>query len=268
MQLSKQQIIDFQAKILSWYSANKRELPWRKSRDPYRILLSEIMLQQTQVSRVIPKYEAWLRALPTIDHLAKATTADVLSLWSGLGYNRRALFLQKAAKTIVFDHKGIWPQSVAELKNLPGIGEYTARAVACFAFDEQVAVVDTNVKKVIAVELFAGVLPEDKTISKIADALLPHGKAYDWNQGLMDYASTMLKKEKIPIPRQSTFKGSRRYYRGKIIKLLLERREIEEHEIISVISDAKANAEHIQSILTDLKREGFILQKNEKIMIS
>src|SRR5258708_3311988 len=154
MELSQHIIKNFQQKILSWYAVNQRDLPWRKTRDPYSILVSEVMAQQTQLSRVIPKYEAWIAALPTVYDLAKASTGEVLKLWSGLGYNRRALYLQKAAQIIVSEFAGKFPQEEKVLQTLPGIGEYTSRAVLCFAFDKQIAVVDTNVRKVIITKFF------------------------------------------------------------------------------------------------------------------
>lgn len=247
--ISKKEIRDFQKEILDWYFLHKRALPWRGNTDPYKILVSEVMSQQTQISRVVPKYEAWIQAFPTVEALAKAKTADVLKHWSGLGYNRRALYLQKCAREIVTSYsssdppaggesrsKGSrqaraihFPQTVEELKKLPGIGEYTASAIACFAFGQQIAVVDTNVRKVILKKFpikHYELRIDEKKIQEIAKQLLPVGRAIDWNQALMDYASAMLKQEKIPIPKQSTFKGSDRYYRGHIVKLLLSHKRI------------------------------------------
>src|SRR5258708_21802089 len=137
MDLTPLQITSFQDKILTWYTVNKRDLPWRHTHDPYKILLSEIMSQQTQISRVIPKYDKWLKELPTIQSLANAPLARVLGLWSGLGYNRRALYLQQTAKIIVQKYCNCFPETMQELKKLPGIGEYTASAVLCFAFNHQ-----------------------------------------------------------------------------------------------------------------------------------
>jgi A/G-specific adenine glycosylase len=147
--LSKENILAFQNEILSWYEQNRRDLPWRQTRDPYKILVSEVMLQQTQVNRVIPKFEAWLKAFPAVTDLAKAPTTEVLRLWSGLGYNRRALNLKTTAVVVSETYNGKFPKTEKELLALPGIGIYTARAILCFAFNQQVAVVDTNVKKVI-----------------------------------------------------------------------------------------------------------------------
>src|SRR5260221_6037221 len=202
--ISKQKITSFQKQILDWYAKNQRDLPWRRTRDPYRILISEVMSQQTQLSRLMPKYLAWLEKFPTVHDLAQAKISDVLHSWSGLGYNRRALNLKKTAEIISKQYHGEFPHSEKDLLSLPGIGEYTARAVLCFAFDQQIAVVDTNVRKVILTRFAVS----EKEISEIAGVLLPVGKAYEWNQALMDYAAAVLKKEKIPIPKQSKFIGS------------------------------------------------------------
>ncbi len=279
--IPQKKIKQFQKKILSWYRENKRDLPWRRTRDPYKILVSEIMLQQTQVVRVMPKYDAWLQAFPTVKDLANAKTAEVLRLWSGLGYNRRALYLQKCAKILChpeFISGSPW-DSIASLQNdtkgmmdalkkLPGIGEYTAAAVACFAFDQQVAVVDTNIRKVILIEfkitnyeLRIG----DKQIQIVADALLPRGRAYEWNQALMDYASAMLKKEKIPVAKQSKFKGSDRYYRGQIVKMLLDKKEITVTELISVF---KKNEAFVSKIIQGLVKDGMVKKEGNYIFFA
>src|SRR5215211_3666665 len=128
--------------LLAWFRANGRDLPWRRTRDPYAILVSEVMLQQTQVERVVPRYEAWLARWPTVDALAAAPTADVIREWQGLGYNRRAVNLQRAARIVA--EQG-WP---ADLTALPGVGPYTSAAVANFAFGRDVLPVDTNVRRV------------------------------------------------------------------------------------------------------------------------
>lgn len=279
----------FQQKILTWFTKHKRDLPWRQSRDPYRILVSEIMLQQTQVSRVIPKYEVWLEKFPTLDALAQAKTVDVLALWSGLGYNRRALYLQRLAQMIVKnphptplpkgegtksdvtslslgERAGVraqLPSSVEALQKLPGIGSYTARAVACFAFDQQIAMVDTNIRKVIAVEFFNGNPPDAKTTQAVADQLLPHGKAYEWNQALMDYSSAMLKGEKIPIPKQSKFSGSIRFYRGQIVKLLIHHQKLSQQMIAESLASHQMDSNVLDSILRGLMKDKLIVQDRE-----
>lgn len=263
MQITKSEIASFQKEILDWYIIHKRDLPWRKDRDPYHILVSEVMLQQTQVQRVIPKYEAWMKAFPRLERLAQASTRDVFSYWSGLGYNRRALYLQKFAKEIVEKFAGSIPQDEKVLRSLPGIGEYTARALLCFAFDKQVVVIDTNIKKVIAVKFFGGVVPEKKILEDAAKQLLLLGNAYDWNQALMDYASSMLKEHRIPIPKQSTFKDSDRFYRGQLLKALIKHHELSFTQIHALFEQKNVPQERLKRIIEGMKKDK-LLQENNK----
>jgi A/G-specific adenine glycosylase len=172
--------------ILAWYAAVRRDLPWRRTSDPYRILVSEVMLQQTQVARVVPHYGAWLERFLDAAAVASAPAADVLRLWSGLGYNRRALALQAACAAVVRDG---WPADVEGLMTLPGVGPYTAAAVASFAFGVQAAAVDTNVRRVI--ERFDRRRRHPPELARRAQALVPHGRAADWNQALMELGATV-----------------------------------------------------------------------------
>lgn len=270
MQLDRQQIKTFQEKILSWYGINKRDLPWRRTRNPYHILISEVMAQQTQLRRVIPKYLGWLERFPTIERLAAASSRDVLTMWSGLGYNRRALYLQEAAKEIVETFQEKFPKEIETLKKLPGIGEYTANAIACFAFDEQVAVVDTNVKKVILTQILKEpqATMSDKEIYYIARQLLPVGLAYEWNQALMDYATAQLKKEKVPIPKQSHFKTSDRYYRGQIVKLLIKHHQLQRQHVFNLLDKQKDfSYERFESIVNGLKKDRLLMQRDDNLII-
>lgn len=260
-------IKSFQKKILDWYSVNKRDLPWRQTREPYRILISEVMSQQTQIARVVPKYQAWLSEFPTVADLSKASISDVLRLWSGLGYNRRALNLKKTAEILVKDFAGEFPRDEKILLSLPGIGLYTARALLSFAFDEQIAVVDTNVRKVILTQ-FSKELGEghisQKEIEHLAQVLLPVGKAYEWNQALMDYAGAVLKNEKIAIPKQSAFKGSHRYYRGQVLKTLLQKKKVAIKELGPLIKKeySFSDEDWLKRLVSELKDEGFIQVKD------
>ena len=184
-----------QTGLLAWYDANRRDLPWRQTRDPYHILLSEMMLQQTQVPRVLPRYLAWLERFPTLEALAAAPTADVLREWSGLGYNSRAVRLQAVARHVVAEYGGMMPRDVATLLALPGIGDYTARAVACFAYEQDVPVLDTNVKRVLHRVLVGPDAPKplltDRQLWVLAERAVPPGRGYDWNQALMDFGSSI-----------------------------------------------------------------------------
>jgi len=174
---------DLQSAILSWYARARRDLPWRRTRDPYAILVSEVMLQQTQVPRVVPRYEAWLQRWPDAAGLAAASPGDVLREWIGLGYNGRALRLRDACAVVARDG---WPRSARELETLPGVGPYTSAAVASFAFGEQVAAVDTNVARVVA-RIGRGA-PRD---------LLPAGAAGDWNQAMMELGATICRARSV-----------------------------------------------------------------------
>lgn len=190
--LSPELISEFQRGLLHWWQANHRNLPWRMTRDPYRILISEVMLQQTQVDRVIPYYNQWLAKFPTVADLADAPTADVIRLWAGLGYNRRAVNLQRTAQAVV-EMGGEFPQDVESLKALPGIGPYTAGAIACFAFEQDVAFIDTNIRRVLH-RYFLGpevpnLLANDKQITALAAEVLPAGNGWTWNQALIEFGA-------------------------------------------------------------------------------
>ncbi len=184
-----------QARLLHWYARAHRPLPWRDTRDPYAILVSEVMLQQTQAERVIPKYHAFLEQFPTLHSLAAASPADVLRAWSGLGYNRRALNLQRTALAAVERHGGSLPSDVADLLALPGIGPYTAGAIACFAFGQDVAFIDTNIRRVLHRVLVGPDLPErsasEREMVELATAMVPAGSGYAWNQALMELGATI-----------------------------------------------------------------------------
>jgi A/G-specific adenine glycosylase len=169
--------------LLDWYEAQHRALPWRSTRDPYAILVSEVMLQQTQAARVVPYYDRWLERFPTPAALAAAPVRDVLTEWSGLGYNRRALAVQAAARMVV--ERG-WPEPLTEL---PGVGPYTAAAVASFAWGAQVAAVDTNVRRVI--ERHDGARRPPRDLAQRAAELLPEGRAAAWNQAMMELGATI-----------------------------------------------------------------------------
>ena len=209
-------------RLLAWYSQNTRDLPWRHTRDPYAILVSEVMLQQTQVARVVPRYRRFLDRWPTVEALAAATPAEVITEWDGLGYNRRAVLLHRCATAVVAT--GGFPREPAGLERLPGIGPYTAAAVACFAFGVQVAAPDTNARRVL------GRLGR-------ADATPPPGRAYEWNQALFDLGREVClarrpRCERCPLAgecpsrgmtfpparRQSRFEGSFRQRRARLLR--------------------------------------------------
>jgi A/G-specific adenine glycosylase len=202
-------------------------LPWRQTTDPYRILVSELMLQQTQVERVIPKYEAFIKKWPTVQKLAKAELGEVLIMWQGLGYNRRAKFLHQCAGAIACDHSGIFPRTRKELEALPGIGPYTAGAIMAFSYNSPVILIETNVRRVYLHHFFPNQTDvPDSDIFLILEKTVPVDKARDWYSALMDYGTYLKKTIANPNVRsrhyakQSKFVGSDREIRGAILKVL------------------------------------------------
>lgn len=181
--------------LLPWYASTRRDLPWRATNDPYAILVSEVMLQQTQVDRVLPKYRQFLEAFPTLADLAQTSTAEVLSIWVPLGYNRRAVNLQAIARQVMAEYGGKLPSTVSDLLKLKGIGRYTAGAIACFAYHQQVATVDTNIFRVLHRAFLGLELPQARLSTNamftFAEQLLPSNEAYNWNQALMDMGATI-----------------------------------------------------------------------------
>ncbi len=176
-------------RLLAWYDRNRRDLPWRRDRDPYRVWLSEIMLQQTRVSAVLDHYRRFLERFPTVEQLAAARESAVLAAWSGLGYYRRARMMHAAAKVIVKQHAGRFPASIAELRALPGIGRYTAAAIASIVFDVPAAVVDGNVERVLG-RVFGGDLAGEG-LWQTAGELLSRKRAGDSNQAMMELGATV-----------------------------------------------------------------------------
>jgi A/G-specific adenine glycosylase len=182
----------FQRRLLAWYRRHGRDLPWRHTRDPYRILVSEIMLQQTQVDRVVPKYREWLQRYPSVEALARATVREVREAWYPLGYNIRPRRLRDIARAAMRRHGGRIPDTREALLALEGIGAYTAGAVLAFAYGRDVAVLDTNVRRVLRrVFLGDGALATDGALWALSEALVPRGEAYDFNQALMDLGATV-----------------------------------------------------------------------------
>ena len=176
--------------MLEWGEEHRRDLPWRRTRDPWSILVSEVMLQQTQVDRVVPHYGRFLAAFPTPAACAAAGPAAVVRLWSGLGYNRRALNLHRAAAAMVAEHDGQVPEEETALRALPGVGIYTARAVRTFAFGEDVAAVDTNGVRVLA-RAVAGAPLALREAMALGDHLVPAGKSWEFNQAMFDLGATV-----------------------------------------------------------------------------
>jgi A/G-specific adenine glycosylase len=176
-------------RLLEWTAATRRDLPWRETRDPWAVLVSELMLQQTQVARVVPRYAAFLERFPTPVACATSAVGDVVTLWAGLGYNRRAVNLHRSAATVVERHGGELPDDLEALLALPGIGPYTARALLAFAWEREVGVVDTNVGRVLA--RLGGQPLTTAQVQAQADELVPRGRGWAWNQAMLDLGATV-----------------------------------------------------------------------------
>ncbi|MGZ8785071.1 MAG: A/G-specific adenine glycosylase [Acidimicrobiia bacterium] len=221
--------------LLDWYRTNRRDLPWRGERHPWPILVSEIMLQQTSAGRVVPFYRRFMARFPTPVALADTPAAEALALWSGLGYNRRALRLQAAAHRIATDG---WPSGATELQSLAGVGPYTAAAVACFAFGEQIPAPDTNMRRVLS-RWYARPL-NGPALTETAHRELPPGRAVDWNQAIMDLGASICRPAEplcteCPVvqwctgpetyavpPPSGQFRGSSREARGAVLRKLVQ----------------------------------------------
>ena len=188
--------------LLAWYGGVKRDLPWRRTRDPYEILVSEVMLQQTQVKRVLEFYPRFLARYPTAEELAAASEGAVREAWEGLGYYRRAANLQRAARQVAEHHGGRFPETPDELERLPGIGRYTAGAVASFAFGADAAILDTNAARVLA-RVFGPGRGRNRTarLWALAAAAIPPGRGYPFNQGIMDLGATICTARRPACPR-------------------------------------------------------------------
>lgn len=258
-------IAEFRQTVWDFYREHGRhDLPWRLPEaggtfDPYKILVSEIMLQQTQVPRVMPKYEAFLAKFPDVKSLAAASLGDVLAAWNGLGYNRRARFLWHAAQMIAGDWGGNLPSSIDELQKLPGVGENTAGAVAVYAFNQPVVFIETNVRTAFIHHFFKNKLGiPDIAIKGLVEETLDHENPREWYWALMDYG-TFIKQTVGNVSRasktyakQSKFAGSARQLRGAIIRTLLNGPHTKA-ELVANFPD-----ERLGAVLRDLVREGLV----------
>lgn len=255
---------DFKKTIWDFYRTHGRyDLLWRKTRDPYKILVSEIMLQQTQVSRVLQKYPQFLKAFPDIKTLARAPLQRILSVWQGMGYNRRALALKCLATEVLKRYGGQIPHSTEELQRLPGIGPYTARAVAIFSWNEPHACIETNIRRTYIHHFFPYARNvSDKKLLALIEATMDKKNPREWYWALMDYGATLGKKIKNPnrkskhYVRQSAFKGSNREVRGLILKTLVTAGPLSGGELRKYIQNKK-----LEEILKELTREGFLTHR-------
>ena len=274
------------ASIFSWITPRLRQLPWRDTRDPWHVLVSEVMLQQTGVSRAMPKWQMFVDTFATPADCAGAPLGDVLRLWQGLGYPRRARNLQAAARLIVEQHGGVVPNTLKELLALPGVGPYTARAVLAFAFEEDAAVVDTNIARVLA--RFHGRTLKARDAQQLADDWVPQGEAWLWNQALMDLGATICRPQpacdECPLSEkcswrgtgtdpsvgsagvsvaQARFEGSDRQARGRLIKQLGEC-AVPIHVVAEIMD---RSAEIAMRLVNDLISDGLIIRQNGELLL-
>jgi A/G-specific adenine glycosylase len=293
--LTRTSAVQFHTAVLRWYATHRRALPWRRTADPYRIILSEIMAQQTQVSRVALYYKKWLKLFPTFTSLAKAPAADVLRAWSGLGYNSRALRFHALAQTVSREHRSRLPHDPELLQKLPGIGRYTAHAVCSFAFGMRVPVVDVNIRRILT-RWTTRVKRADETLTEkeawlVAEALLPQKNSGDWNQALMDLgamvctarkpkcgdcpAAEMCRSASSPVfltapekkkKNEPSWRGvPRRLHRGRLLKLLHHHSLTAEEAAASLWSDAaERDAEWVEALLLMMVRDGLLIRRGAR----
>jgi A/G-specific adenine glycosylase len=267
-------ISQFQRLVWTYYEEQGRhDLPWRKTTNPYKILVSEVMLQQTQIDRVQPFYIEFLKTFPTVQALAKAPLGEVLRMWQGLGYNRRAKMLHEAAKEVVEKYKGKFPETAPQLEELRGVGPYTARAICAFAYNQDVVFIETNLRTAVTYHFFQGQMDvKDSEILAILAKAFPkeNGKSREWYSALMDYGAHLKRSgirtnaQNKTYIKQSTFEGSRRQARGAILKALTRGPKKPDLLIDLLGFDRR---EQVKSQLASLTQEGLIELKNRKFQL-
>jgi len=259
----------FQRQLTEYYQQNRRDFPWRQTANPYHVMVSEVMLQQTQAVRVVSFYQRFLQHFPTVKALADAPAAAVLTAWQGLGYNRRALYLQQAAKIIEEQFKGTFPKTSAELTRLPGIGYNTAGAILTYAFNKPTVFIETNIRKVIIHHFFSHAEKvSDKEIATVLEQVVDQDNPREWYWAMMDYGSFLGSTKAVTNARskhyvkQTQFVGSKRFTRSQILKYVLRssrpRQEIQERFIA---------LPYVESALNELISEGFCSEENGLIQI-
>lgn len=278
-----QKVKEFNRLLFRWYVKNHRVLPWRKTRNPYRILVSEIMLQQTPVARVLPKYAEFLKKFPAIKTLASKTLGEVLRVWSGLGYNRRAKYIWECAQEICSKHRGIFPRERAVLQTLPGVGPSTAAALEAFAFGRDEPMIDTNVRRVLCRVFFGGRAISDRALRDFARTLIPQGRGKDWNWAVMDIGALLCGARRhclecpfgrlhgVVTPFQykkpaSRFCDSTRFYRGKVLASLASA-GFRGREVSRLRRETGLHRRRLSAILSSLKKEQLVREKGEYVIL-
>jgi A/G-specific adenine glycosylase len=264
---SPERIQEFQKKVFSFYQKNKRDLPWRKTTDPYKILLSELMLQQTQVNRVILYYEKWIARWPAIDALASASLAEVLQAWMGLGYNTRAVNLHKAARKIVTEFDNDVIEAMKQYKEIPGVGRYTSQAVQIFSTNADLVTVDTNIRRIFIKEFHLPEKVSDKELWGLAERCLPKGRSREWHNALMDYGALHLTSQKTgikPKTQQSRFEGSDRQIRARILRCLLN----DTMSLSELKKTFRIEQKRLRRILDKMVTEKIIVNKNNSYQLN
>lgn len=261
----------FRDLVYGYYTLHGRKLPWRETRDPYHILVSEIMLQQTQVGRVLDKFPPFIRVFPDFTTLSKAPLHNIMQLWQGLGYNRRAHALKQIAERVISIHSGCLPTTVRELAALPGIGIATASSIATFAFNKPVIFLETNIRTVFIHTFFPDKSAvDDIEILPLAKKTLDRKNPRRWYNALMDYGA-ILKREKGNAGRKSTryrkqspFEGSNRRLRGAILKALIETPRISEAVLIQKVAQP---GKRVRECCEQLQREGLVKKQGSLFVI-
>ena len=270
MRLTQRKIKSFQHLIWDYYEKNRRILPWREDTSPYSIVISEIMLQQTQVSRILTKYPPFIASFPDFKALATASLQDVLKLWQGIGYSRRAMYLQKIAQKVISDYNGTLPDNPVILESFPGIGPATAASITVYAFNKPVPFIETNVRRIYIHHFFRdkeGI--DDKEIMPLVEDTLDVDNPREWYWALMDYGVELMKLRENPNKRskhyvvQSKFEGSKRQIRGLLLKTLVNSGKNKE-ELYTVLAKDK---ERVDTVLKELVKEGFVKERDGKYVI-
>jgi len=270
--LSIEVVNQFRSIVYSFYRTHKRNFPFRQNITPYNVLISEIMLQQTQTGRVTEKFLNFKEEFPNFLALSKAPLEDVLKAWQGLGYNRRAIALKKIADIIINDYQGTLPDSIEILKTFPQIGHNTASSVAAFAFNKPSVFIETNIRRVYIYFFFHSKnnIP-DKVIIPIVEKTLDKTNPRNWYYALMDYGVMLkklypdLNKKSAHYRKQAPFKGSNRQIRGELLKLLLRAKLLKKFEIENKFKNI--NSDKLKAILIQLEKEGFIKIEGTKVQI-